>query len=453
MMHTEARILVVDDEKNCLRAIKDVLELEKIPCLTADSATRALYYLERYDIDIVLTDVKMPKNSGMELVRKIKSQNNDTYVIMMTGYASIQDAVEAMKLGAYQYIMKPIIMNDLLVQIHEIFEKIDKSPQQASSDIISGVPAGKALLGNTERIKNIGQLISKIANTDLPVLILGESGTGKELAATAIHYAGERARKNFVPINCAALPDTLLESELFGYRKGAFTDARNSKIGKFAQADGGTLFLDEIGDMKPSMQVKLLRVLEEKEYHPLGSDKSIKVDFRLISATNKDINDILKDGSFRSDLYYRLNAVQISMPPLREIPQDIPLLARHFADEFAHKYNLKKIKISQAIINMLQSYSWPGNVRELANTIRRSIALCDGSELKSFDLPQHIIDPESTGPESPSEQTSLKLSELEKQHIQYVLHLANSNKSLAANMLGIHRDTLLRKLKRYEIKE
>jgi transcriptional regulator with PAS, ATPase and Fis domain len=204
--------------------------------------------------------------------------------------------------------------------------------------------------------------------------------------------------------------------------------------------------------MKPSMQVKLLRVLEEKEYHPLGSDKSIKVDFRLISATNKDINDILKDGSFRSDLYYRLNAVQIAMPPLREIPQDIPLLARHFADEFAQKYNLKTIKIPQAIITMLQSYSWPGNVRELANTIRRSIALCDGSELKSFDLPQHIIDPESTATESVSEQVSLKLSEMEKQHIQYVLHLADSNKSLAANMLGIHRDTLLRKLKRYEIK-
>lgn len=453
MMHTDARILIVDDEKNCLQAINDVFDIEGIPCMTANSVQKALEIIERYDIDIVLTDVKMPKKSGMQLLQEIKSRNNDIYVIMMTGYASINDAVEAMKSGAYQYIMKPIIMNDLLVQIREILEKIDKPSQRPVTDIRKGLPEGKVLLGNSERIKNIGQLISKIANTDLPVLILGESGTGKELAATAIHFAGSRARKNFVPINCAALPDTLLESELFGHRKGAFTDARSDKIGKFARADGGTLFLDEIGDMKPSMQVKLLRVLEEKEYHPLGSDKSIKVDFRLISATNKDINDILKNSTFRSDLYYRLNAVQISMPPLREIPQDIPLLATHFAKEFAAKYNLKQVRIPETIIQTLQTYSWPGNVRELANTIRRAIALCEGAELRRFDLPQHIINPEDQSAESKADPKSLKLSELEKKHIQHVLHLADANKSLAANMLGIHRDTLLRKLKRYGINQ
>ncbi|HNR68034.1 MAG TPA: sigma-54 dependent transcriptional regulator [bacterium] len=451
MTDNEPRILIVDDEKNCLRAINDVFDLEGIPCLTAQSTAKALELVQRHDIEIVLSDVRMPGLSGMNLLREVKKLKPDITVIMMTGYGSIQDAVEAMRKGAYNYIMKPVIIQDLLLQVRDILARIESKAQPTLlAEIAQNLPSGKVLLGNSPRMQNIAQLISKIANTDLPVLILGESGTGKELAANAIHYNGDRAGKKIIAINCAAFPENLLESELFGHKKGAFTDAHADKIGKLALVDGGTLFLDEIGDMKPAMQAKVLRVLEEKEFTPVGSNEGVKINFRIIAATNKDLGNALAEGSFRSDLYFRLNAVTINMPALREIPQDIPLLARYYAEDFAGRLNRSKISIADEAMELLKSYSWPGNVRELANTIRRAVALSDANTIGIYDFPAHLQQSPSADVSTTAENnSSLALAEMEKRHILQILEKAGNNKSQAAQWLGIHRDTLLRKLKKY----
>jgi len=452
MTPRQAGILIVDDEENCLRAIKDVFDLEGIDCMTANNGAKALEYFDRHEIDIVITDVKMPGIAGIDLLKRIKKRSPKTYVLMLTGYGSIEDAVESIKMGAYQYIMKPVIMDDLLGQIKDILARIDSETSHSPlPDIAAILPTGKAILGKSPRIRNVAQLISKIANTDLPVLVLGESGTGKELAATAIHYASDRVDKPFIAINCAAFPDTLLDSELFGYEKGAFTDAKTSKAGRIEEANGGTLFLDEIGDMKPSMQAKLLRVLEEQEFQRLGSNQSRKVDIRFISATNLDLRQALENGSFRVDLYFRLNAVTLMMPALREIPEDIPLLANQFAKQFAARFNRNTTQITDEAIKALQSYHWPGNVREIANAIRRAVALCDGEQIRAYDLPPHISTAETSTPKEtlPIKEKSLLLSDVERDHILRVLDIAEGNKSLAANILGIHRDTLLRKLKKY----
>ena len=451
MMEQKARILLVDDEENCLRALKDVFELEEIDCITANSGLKALDLFNHNDFDIVITDVRMPGITGIDILRQVKRLRPETFVIILTGHGSIHDAVASIKLGAYQYILKPVIMDDLLPLIKEILTRIEQESSASTLlNLKEPLPSGKTILGQSVRLQNVAKLISKIANTDLPVIILGESGTGKELAATAIHHSSDRAVKPFVAINCAAFPDTLLESELFGYEKGAFTDARNSKAGRIEEADGGTLFLDEIGDMKPAMQAKMLRVLEEHEFQRLGSNKSRRVDIRLISATNRDLRQAIQEKAFRADLYYRLNAVSIAMPPLREIPEDIPLLASHFAREFAARFNRPPVQVEQEAMACLQSYTWPGNVRELANAIRRAVALSDGKTIRLFDLPPHInqesVVAEKTAPDNSK---SNLLEDIEREHILKVLDLSGGNKSEAAQILGIHRDTLLRKLKKY----
>lgn len=447
------RILLIDDEENCLRVISDVFALEGIDCITANNGQRGLEFFDRLEIDIVITDVRMPGLTGIEILHQVKKRNPDTIVIMLTGYGSIEEAVKAMKLGAYQYILKPVIVEDLIEQIKEILERLDSAKNHSPlNHLASTIPDNKQILGSSPRIQNVAKLISKIAGTDLPVLILGESGTGKELAATAIHHSSDRALKKFIAINCAAFPDTLLESELFGYEKGAFTDARTSKPGKIEEADSGTLFLDEIGDMKPAMQAKLLRVLEEQEFQRLGSNKSQKVDIRIISATNRDLRQAIVEGEFRPDLFYRLNAVNIIMPPLREISEDIPLLANNFAKQFAIRLNRKVTQISNEAITTLIQYKWPGNVRELANALRRAVALSDGPQINVYDLPPHITDvAQSADDVQQIKKKSLVLADIEREHILAVLEVAKGNKSLAANMLGIHRDTLLRKLKKYGI--
>jgi DNA-binding NtrC family response regulator len=452
-MNPATKILLVDDEENCLRSLKDVLELERLDCTTASSGLKALELFSHDDFDIVITDVRMPGVSGIDLLKQIKRLRPETNVIMLTGFGSINDAVASIKMGAYQYILKPVIMDDLLNLIRDITTQIDRSAGSSPLlDLKEPLPSGKTILGRSIRLQNVAKLISKIACTDLPVLILGESGTGKELAATAIHHTSDRAGKPFVAINCAAFPDTLLESELFGYEKGAFTDARASKAGRIEEADGGTLFLDEIGDMKPAMQAKLLRVLEEQEFQRLGSNKSRRVDIRLISATNRDLRQAISEKGFRADLYYRLNAVSIAMPPLREIPEDIPLLANHFARDFAARFSRDSITVEEEAIAALQRYHWPGNVRELANAIRRAVALSEGLSIRIYDLPPHIIQEVTPSIEiEPSPSGTLLLDEVEKEHILKVLDMTEGNRSEAAQILGIHRDTLLRKLKKYGV--
>ncbi len=452
-MDQAIKILIVDDEENCLRSLRDVLELENISCTTTSSGLKGLELFAHDEFDIVITDVRMPGVSGIDLLRQVARLRPETFVIMLTGYGSINDAVASIKMGAYQYILKPVIMDDLFALIKDITGQINRTAGSSPlMDLKEPLPVGKTILGRSIRLQNVAKLISKIASTDLPVLILGESGTGKELAATAIHHTSERAAKPFVAINCAAFPDTLLESELFGYEKGAFTDARTSKAGRIEEADGGTLFLDEIGDMKPAMQAKMLRVLEEQEFQRLGSNKSRRIDVRLISATNRDLSQAIAEKGFRTDLYYRLNAVTIAMPPLREIPEDIPLLANHFARDFAARFNRETISVEEEAIAAMQRYPWPGNVRELANAIRRAVALSEGPTIRIYDLPPHIIQEVAPSYEiEPAPSGVLLLEEVEKEHILKVLEMTDGNRSEAAQMLGIHRDTLLRKLKKYGV--
>ncbi len=452
-MTPSTKILLVDDEENCLRSLKDVLDLEQLDCTTTSSGLKALELFSHDDYDIVITDVRMPGVSGIDLLKQVKRLKPDTTVIMLTGFGSINDAVASIKLGAYQYILKPVIMDDLLTLIKDAASQHSRTTGTSPLlDLKEPLPSGKTILGRSIRLQNVAKLISKIASTDLPVLILGESGTGKELAATAIHHTSDRAAKPFIAINCAAFPDTLLESELFGYEKGAFTDARTSKAGRIEEADGGTLFLDEIGDMKPAMQAKLLRVLEEQEFQRLGSNKSRRIDIRLISATNRDLRQAIADKSFRADLYYRLNAVTIAMPPLREIPEDIPLLANHFARDFAARFSRESVQVDEEAIAALLRYSWPGNVRELANAIRRAVALSEGHSIRIYDLPPHLIQEVNPTVEiEPSPSGTLLLEEVEKEHILKVLEMTDGNRSEAAQILGIHRDTLLRKLKKYGV--
>ena len=452
-MDQTTKILLVDDEENCLRSLKDVLELEHLDCTTTSSGLKALELFAHDDYNIVITDVRMPGVSGIDILKQIKRARPETFVIMVTGFGSINDAVASIKMGAYQYILKPVIMDDLLNLIKEVSGQIKRAAGSSPLlDIKEPLPSGKTILGRSVRLQNVAKLISKIACTDLPVLILGESGTGKELAATAIHHTSDRAAKPFVAINCAAFPDTLLESELFGFEKGAFTDARTSKAGRIEEADGGTLFLDEIGDMKPAMQAKMLRVLEEQEFQRLGSNKARKVDIRLISATNRDLRQAIADKGFRADLYYRLNAVSIAMPPLREIPEDIPLLANHFARDFAARFNRESIAVDEEALTALQRYSWPGNVRELANAIRRAVALSEGYTIRIYDLPPHISQEAPPTVEiEVAKSSALLLDEVEKEHIFKVLEMTDGNRSEAAQILGIHRDTLLRKLKKYGV--
>ncbi len=450
-MNEKTRILLVDDEENCLRSLKDVFELEHIECATALNSAKALDIITHNDIDIVISDVRMPGISGMDLLKHIKRIKPEIAVIMLTGHGSIHDAVQSIKQGAYQYILKPVIMEDLLAQVKDLLRKIDQERTASPLQALKGnLPLGKVIIGQSVRLQNVAKLINKIASTDLPVLILGESGTGKELAATAIHYSSDRSEKPFIAINCAAFPDTLLESELFGFEKGAFTDARNSKAGKIEEADGGTLFLDEIGDMKPAMQAKLLRVLEEQQFQRLGSNKYRQIDIRIISATNRDLNQAIQEGLFRTDLFYRLNAVSILMPTLREIPDDIPLLANYFAKEFASKFDRKVEGLAEEAVEALKKYHWPGNIRELANAIRRSVALADGKQIQLFDLPPYIANGQYEPLHGqPSKPQKLLLADIEKEHILSVMDMVQGNKSEAAQLLGIHRDTLLRKLKKY----
>ncbi len=452
MINEKTRILLVDDEENCLRALEDVFELEQIECATANNGAKAIDIITHHDIDIVISDVRMPGISGLDLLKQIKRIKPDVYVLMLTGHGSINDAVLSIKMGAYQYILKPVIMDDLLTQVKELLHKIDS--QRAAmplQELKERMPAGKVIVGNSMRLQNVAKLVNKIANTDLPVLILGESGTGKELAATALHYSSDRSNQPFIAINCAAFPDTLLESELFGYEKGAFTDARASKAGKIEEANGGTLFLDEIGDMKPAMQAKLLRVLEEQQFQRLGSNKYHKIDIRIISATNRDLRQAIEEGTFRTDLYYRLNAVSLLMPTLREIPEDIPLLANYFAKEFAAKLGRKTEGFTDEALSTLRKYFWPGNVRELANAIRRAVALAEEKKIQIFDLPPYIANAQYETPETKSTKPQkLLLADIERDHILAVIDMVNGNKSEAAQILGIHRDTLLRKLKKYE---
>jgi two-component system response regulator HydG len=434
-------ILVVDDAARTLEVISRNLLSEGYKVFTAKAVPEAVRLLDSTPVDLVITDLKMPKVSGLDLVRHVRENFKDTEVMMVTGFATIEGAVNAVKTGAEEYLAKPFTDEELLAAVGRALEKLRlRRAGQVSSHRTPEAPMG--ILGQSKAMLMTFDAISKAAGTNATVLISGESGTGKELVARAIHYDGARAKAPFVPVNCGGIPETLLESELFGHLKGAFTGATASRAGFFQAADGGTIFLDEVSDTSLAMQVKLLRVLEDNEVFMVGSTKPRKVDVRILAATNKDLGALVGKSAFRQDLYYRLNVISITIAPLRERGNDILLLARHFASKFAEEGGKPTPEFSDRALRVLKSYEWPGNVRELKNVVKRLVVMSDENLIDVPDLP-HLMRFSAlrdTG-------LSRTLAEVEAEHVRNVLVSVEGNKTRAAEILGIDRKTLRQKLK------
>ena len=383
-------ILVVDDEKNYLLVLKELLAEEGYEVLTAQSGGSALTILQETDLDLVLTDMKMPGMSGLELLEKFKQKDPQLPVVMMTAFGTVEKAVEAMKKGAFDYISKPFDNETLKKTVAKALNlwRIIKENRFLSQELKSKFGPSD-LIGNSAPIQQVRDLIQKVAVTKATVLVTGESGTGKELVARAIHSHSPRRDKPLISVNCSALAETLLESELFGHERGAFTGATSQRKGRFETADGGTLFLDEVGEMAPSVQVTLLRVLQNREFERVGGNKTIKVDVRLIAASNRDLKEEIPRGTFREDLYYRLNVVHIEVPPLRDRRGDLPLLIRYFLERFSKELNKETPTLSPEAMELVMDYSWPGNIRELENMLERAVILYSGSVIQAEDLPIH----------------------------------------------------------------
>jgi len=438
---TKDSILIVDDSADTLEMIQRNLKSEGYQTFTALSAAEAIEILNAAPIDLVITDIKMPKLSGYDLIEHIKENFKDLEIVVITGYPSIKGAVKAVKIGAEEYLPKPFTDTELFSIVQRALEKLQmRRTMKAQLQKSPSAPFG--LIGQSESIKKVFQEIEKAASTSATVVITGESGTGKELVARAIHYSSSRASAPFVPVNCGGIPESLLESELFGYVKGAFTGAFETRAGFFQTADGGTIFLDEISETSLAMQVKLLRVLQEKEICMVGSRRTQKVDVRILAATNKDILGLVKADLFREDLYYRLNVININIPALRDREDDILQLIRHFAAKFAAESNKPAPQFSDSALRIFKSYNWPGNVRELENIIHRLVIMNEENTIDAPDLPALMRS--STIRESRLDRT---LAEVEAEHIRNVLDSLKGNKTRAAEILGIDRKTLREKLK------
>jgi len=447
-----AKILVVDDEEDILNILKFILEKEGYEVDTALNGEIALKMLEKKNYDLVLTDLKMPGIDGIKVLEKTKEMRPSTEVILMTAYASIESAVEAIKKGAADYIVKPFINEDLKMRIHRVLEhrKLQKEVEVLKHQLSQRLK-GDIFFGTSPQMQEILKLLEKIIPTKSTVLILGESGTGKGVLAEFIHYNSPRKDRPFISINCSAIPENLLESELFGYKKGAFTGAVSDKKGLLELADKGTLFLDEIGDMPLNLQAKLLKFLESGEFIPLGDTVKKQVDVRIIAATNKDLEALVKEGKFREDLYYRLNVIEIKIPPLRERKEDIPALVYFFIEKLSKEHG-KAIKgVTSEALTYLINYPWPGNVRELKNVIERAIILATGEYITVEELPERIRGERETF--SSTKTLKEALEEFEKNIIYNTLKQCSFNKEAAAKILGIDLATLYRKLKKYQLAE
>ncbi len=442
--HGKACILIVDDSPNTLEVLQRNLTASGYQVFTAPGVSEAIEILGKTQLDLVITDLKMPNISGMDLVRHIRENFRDTEVMMITGYPSIEGAVEAIKTGAEEFLAKPFTDTELLSAVQRVLDKA-KFRKSGLTKADRAVPAHKGLIGRSEGMRKIFIAISKASSSSATVLITGESGTGKELAARAIHYGSIRSSAPFVPVNCGGIPEGLLESELFGHVKGSFTGATESRAGFFHAADGGTIFLDEISDMSLAMQVKLLRVLQDKEVCMVGSNRTRKVDVRILAATNKDLHGLVNKGLFREDLFYRLNVITIFIPPLRERGDDILLLANHFLTQFAAESGKPPPRFSDEAMQSIRGYNWPGNVRELENVIQRLVVMTDGDLIEVPDLPSlmRFSALRKTG-------FDRTLAEVESEYIINVLASVDGNKTRAAEILGIDRKTLREKLKRAE---
>ncbi|MHB8754423.1 MAG: sigma-54-dependent transcriptional regulator [Candidatus Acidiferrales bacterium] len=446
-----ATILIVDDEESTLRICTDIAMESGLRARTATTTEQALEELDQYPFEIVITDLKVPQLGGLELLRRIREHYPQVSVLVLTQYGTIQTAVEATRLGATDYVTKPFHIDELRRKIQRLIreQELDQENRVLREQLRTRPGYGE-LIGVSAKMQRVYKLIEKVSRDNYPVLILGESGTGKELVARSIHYSGARQHKPFVPVDCSALVPTLIESELFGYTKGAYTGAVHAKQGLIESADGGTLFLDEIGNLPVEMQAKLLRVLQEREVKPVGSNDRVAVHVRVIAATNKDLDTAVRAGQFRQDLFFRLNVVQIKLPALRERKSDIPVLVQSFLEKFADPARPSPT-LAEDAMTRLTAYDWPGNVRELENAIERAVALGSGPILHSGDLPSNLqYAVASSTDRMPSEDELLSLDELERRAILRALRESGGDKLMAARMLGIGKTTLYRKLKQYE---
>jgi len=471
MLPEHKQILVVDDEPNLRRVLSAQLERDGYEVHTAEDGEQALGILKEHHIDLVITDLRMPKIDGMELLRRAQKLDAELPVVMITAHGTVDNAVEALKTGAFDYLTKPFDQVEVRTIVAKALRTRDLSATEASRPFhevpVEGTRYG--IIGQSASILNLYAVLDRVADTPTTVLITGESGTGKELVARALHESSSRHDKSFIKVNCAAIPKDLMESELFGYERGAFTGAVGSKPGRFELASTGTLFLDEIGSIPVEMQVKLLRALQESEFERVGGVRTIRVDVRLIAATNSDLKKEIAQGSFREDLYYRLNVVPIRLPSLRERASDIPLLVMHFIRKFNARLKKEVVGAEPAALSRLIAYPWPGNIRELENVVERAVLFCDGSDLRLSDLPAELRETSGSStsttpvpalanePSSPvdglKEQVKAAMSRLERELIVRALEQTTGNVTHAARLLKISRKGLQLKMKELGLRE
>ena len=453
-MSDEGRILVIDDEQSMVENLTVLLERQGFEVLGALSGQEGLDLFEEEGADLVLSDVRMPKMDGVEVLEEVRDRSPDTPVVLMTAQASLQSAIRAVNLGATHYIQKPFENEELLAVLRRSMEWGEtRRENRGLKKEIRRREAREAFrpVGKSADFVKALEMAESVADSESTILIRGESGTGKEVFARYIHSLSDRSDHRFVSLNCAALPENLLESELFGHKKGAFTGAESDKEGLFVAASGGTFFLDEVGEMAPATQVKLLRVLQQREVVPVGATDPEQVDVRLIAATNRDLEQDIKEGRFREDLYYRLNVISLELPPLRERADDIPLLAEFFLERLAEDRGEEPKKVSEDALEVLAEYPWPGNVRELENVLERAVVLIDRDTIEPGDLPDKLTEPrpEPVVQDKPPANPTLEV--IERAYIEHVLRAEDGNRTRAAETLGIDPSTLYRKIKRYDL--
>lgn len=455
MKKNKQHILVVDDDRIILESLCEFLKVEKFQVETAASFDEAVSVLQEHAIELMICDINMPGGNGFELLHLLKKQYPDTVAIMMTGYGTIESAVEAIKMGAYDYLTKPIIDDELLVCVERaIAQQAVLSENRILKERLDQRFGMGNIVGQDYRMIKVFDLVESVAKSKVTVLIQGSSGTGKSMIAQVIHQHSDRRNKPFVEVSCGAIPESLLESELFGHVRGAFTGAVSNKIGKFKAADEGTIFLDEIATASPALQVKLLRFLQSQQFEAVGSNKTETVDTRVVLATNLNLEKETREGRFREDLFYRINVVAIDMPSLSDRVGDVPILAQHFLDHFSTENKRDIHGFDEQTLDMLQRYSWPGNVRELENVVERAVVLCKGRTIGVNDLPPRLIETAASAEpvvNDPCRTLKEALEEPEKRVIEAALRANGWNRQLTAEMLGINRTTLYKKMKRYDL--
>ena len=453
------KILIVDDEKLMRVSLEDKLTKEGYAVNSLSNAVEGIKLLQSTNFDAVITDLRLPKIDGMDFLREIKKASPDTVVIIMTAYGSIENAVTAMKEGAYDYVTKPFPLEELTVKLQKALKHKDTIAENImlKQRVLSQYGYDN-MIGKSEGMKRVFEIISTVSNRDTTILIQGESGTGKELTAGAIHYNSNRRDGPFIKVSCAALNKEILESELFGHEKGSFTGAIKTRRGRFELADGGTIFLDDVDDIPLEMQVKLLRVLQEREFERVGGEETIPVNVRVICATKKDLKKLVQEGSFREDLYYRLHVVTVHLPPLRERKEDIPLLVTYFIKKYAERQRVTVNSVSQETLNLLMLYNWPGNIRELENVIEHAVAFCTSDTIIPRNLPGNLIEGETPSGIFPIELSTIDsidlqetLSEAERKLLMWAYQKTNGNQVRMSEILRIPRTTLQNKLVKYNI--